>query len=163
MDNLQTRPLPELREIRQKCSAVESDVSMVRRLAQGRLDIVVHESRRRSGDSVAALLYDLPDILSDEARTGVPGARPTVRVDSPGAVANDLVDRLERIGSPTVLSGIQHLEQPDLDDLFARISAFEQQLSTIRRQMHERIDAIQAEIGRRYRDGEATVDAVLGS
>lgn len=163
LDGIRTRPLPELREIRQECSAVESDVSMVRRLAQGRLDIVVHEARRRSVDGVAALLYDLPDILSDEVRTGVPGARPTVRVDVPGAVAGELVDVLERIGSPTVLSGVQHLDQSDLDDLFARISDFEQKLSSTRRQMHERIDAIQAEIGRRYRDGEATVDGVLGS
>ncbi len=163
LDGIRTRPLPELREIRQECSAVESDVSMVRRLAQGRLDIVVHEARRRSADGVAALLYDLPDILSDEDRTGVPGARPTVRVDAPGPVAAELVEVLGRIGSPTVLSGIQHLEQSDLDDLFARISEFEQKLSNTRRQMHERIDAIQAEIGRRYRDGEVTVDGVLGS
>ena len=165
LDGIRTRPLPEIRQLRIQCAAMESDVSMARRLAQGRLDIVVHEGRRRTaGDGVAGLLYDLPDILSDEGRqSGTPGARPDVRVDAPGEVGSELLERLEAIASPTVLSGVQHLEQGQLDELFGRISEFEQQLSTARRSLHERIDAIQSEIGRRYRDGEATVDAVLSA
>ncbi len=136
---------------------------MARRLAQGRLDIVIHEARRRSGEGVAGLLYDLPDILSDEAANRTPGSRPDVRVGLPGVVGDELVDRLEAIASPVVLSGVQHLGQTELDELFGRISEFEQGLSRNRRQLHERIDAIQSEIGRRYRDGEASVDAVLSS
>ncbi len=164
LDGIRARPLPELRELRSECVAVESDVSMVRRLSQGRLDIVIHEARRRSGDGVAGLLYDLPDILADETKTGHrPGARPDIRLDAPGEVGGELVERLGAIASPTVLSGVQHLEQAQLDELFARISEFEQDLSKTRRELHERIDTIQFEIGRRYRDGEATVDAVLGS
>ncbi len=165
VDGIRTRPLTEMRNLRLQCAAVESDVSMARRLAQGRLDIVIHEGRRRSaGDGVAGLLYDLPDILADEAGPSrTPGSRPDVRVDAPGEVGSELVDRLEAIASPTVLSGVQHLEQGQLDELFGRISEFEQQLSTTRRALHERIDAIQAEIGRRYRDGEATVDSVLNA
>ncbi|MFW2382041.1 MAG: hypothetical protein ACN4GZ_09805 [Acidimicrobiales bacterium] len=164
LDGIRTRPLPELRELRIECASVESDVSMVRRLAQGRLDIVIHEARRRSGDGVAGLLYDLPDILADVTNPHhTPGSRPDVRVDPPGDVGAELLDRLEAIASPTVLSGVQHLEQAQLDELFMRISEFEQELSKTRRALHERIDAIQSEIGRRYRDGEASVDAVLGS
>ncbi len=164
LDGINTRPLPRLRELRASCAVVESDVSMVRRLAQGRLDIVIHEARRRSGDAVAGLLYDLPDILADPTRHDhTPGSRPDVRVDAPGEVGGALLDQLEAIASPTVLSGVQHLEQGQLDELFARISDFEQELSKCRRSLHERIDAIQSEIGRRYRDGEASVDSVLGS
>jgi hypothetical protein len=164
LDGIRTRPLPRLRELRGRCAVVESDVSMVRRLAQGRLDIVIHEARRRSGDGVAGLLYDLPDILADESRKNhTPGSRPDVRVDGPGEVGGELMDRLEAIASPTVLSGVQHLDQGELDELFARISDYEHKLSKCRRSLHERIDAIQSEIGRRYRDGEASVDSVLGS
>lgn len=163
LDEIATEELSELRALRVRCAAVESDVSLVRRLSQGRLDIVVHEARRRTGDDVAALLYDLPDILSDPTRTAGPGARPDVRVDPPGEVGSILLDELGRIASPTVLSGLQHLDRDDLDDLFNRISHFEQSLSRTRRQLHERIDRIQAEIGRRYRDGEASVETVLGS
>jgi hypothetical protein len=164
LDGIRTRPLPELRELRTRCAGVESDVSMVRRLTQGRLDIVIHEAQRRSGDRLASLLFDLPDILADETKLHhTPGSRPGVRIDTPGEVGGDLVERLEAIASPTVLSGVQLLEQAELDDLFARISEFEQELSKNRRALHERIDAIQAEIGRRYRDGEVSVDAILGS
>ncbi|MBT8239896.1 MAG: ABC transporter substrate-binding protein [Acidimicrobiia bacterium] len=164
LDDIRVQPLQELRELRNACVGVEGDVSMVRRLTQGRLDIVIHEARRRSGDGVAGLLFDLPDILADETRAAhTPGARPDVRVDPPGEAGGVLVERLEAIASPTVLSGVQHLEQDQLDELFSRISEFEQELSRTRRALHERIDAIQSEIGRRYRDGETTVDAVLGS
>jgi hypothetical protein len=164
LDGIRARPLPELRELRAGCVEVEGDVSMVRRLTQGRLDIVIHEARRRSGDSVAGLLYDLPDILADQTKaTHTPGARPDIRIDLPGEVGGVLVERLEAIASPAVLSGVRHLEQDQLDELFSRISEFEQELSKTRRTIHERIDAIQFEIGRRYRDGETTVDAVLGS
>ncbi len=163
LDEIATEDLAELRELRLQCAAVESDVSMVRRLTQGRLDIVVHEARRRTGEDVAGLLYDLPDILSDTSRTAGPGARPDVRVDLPGEVGTILMDELGRIASPTVLSGLQHLDREDLDDLFGRISRFEQSLSKNRRALHERIDRIQAEIGRRYRDGEASVESVLGT
>lgn len=163
LDGIRTMPLPELRELRQQCATVESDVSLVRRLTQGRLDIVVHEARRRSGDGVAGLLYDLPDILADTAGVRIPGSRPDVRVGSPGEVATALLEELERTGSPTVLIGVQHLEREQLDELFFRISEFEQALSRTRRKLHERIDDIQGEIARRYRDGEATVEAVLES
>lgn len=163
LDGLRTIPLPELRELRQQCAAVESDVSLVRRLTQGRLDIVVHEARRRSGDGVAGLLYDLPDILADTGGVRIPGSRPDVRVDGPGEVATALLEDLERTGSSTVLIGVQHLEREQLDELFFRMSEFEQTLSQTRRKLHERIDDIQGEIARRYRDGETTVEAVLGS
>ena len=163
LDGVRTMPLPELRELRQQCVAVESDVSLVRRLTQGRLDIVVHEARRRSGDGVAGLLYDLPDILADPGNIRIPGARPDVRVDSPGEVGAALLEELERTGSPTVLVGVKHLDREQLDELFNRISEFEQELSRTRRKLHERIDEIQGEVARRYRDGETTVEAVLES
>ncbi len=60
LDGIRTRPLPELRELRTRCAGVESDVSMVRRLTQGRLDIVIHEAQRRSGDRLASLLLTSP-------------------------------------------------------------------------------------------------------
>jgi hypothetical protein len=47
-------PLEDLRHLRIECSEAEGDVSFVRRVAQGRLDIVGHEVRRRSGAADAA-------------------------------------------------------------------------------------------------------------
>ncbi len=167
LKGLTTRPIDQLRRIRIECSQVEGDISLVRRVAQGRLDIVGHETGRRSGTAqgdgdMSALLFDMPDILSDPASSGtsVPGGR-AVAVNEPGEVAGELVKTLDTLASPTLLSNIESLTDGDLRELFERIRAFELELSSIRRQLHERIDAIQGEIGRRYRDGEASVDSIL--
>lgn len=44
---------------------------------------------------------------------------------------------------------------------FRRLEAAEREISGQRRVLHQRLDAIQAEMARRYRDGEADVDALL--
>jgi hypothetical protein len=72
--------LPELRARREE--AEEADVSYLRRLLQGRLDILRAELVRRSagGDQdVAGLLAGLPKILTDDA-PGTFSAVPRVQV-----------------------------------------------------------------------------------
>lgn len=158
-----TRPLPELRDLRVQCSDVESDISMARRVAQGRLDIVGHEVRRRAdgGDAPldSSVLVDLPDVMA-EASGGAPSGRP-INIGDPGEVALKMVERLDVAASPSDLAGVDSLSDEQLRELFERIRGFEIELSAVRRQLHERIDAIQSEIGRRYRDGEASIDNLL--
>lgn len=167
LTGLTARPIDQLRRVRVECTHVEGDVSLVRRIAQGRLDIVGHETRRRAGDEsaeadVPGLLFDLPDLMTDEpSGSGVPGGR-SVQIGEPGAVAGALVEQLDAMASPADLGGVDQMTDEQLRELFERIRAFEVELSSVRRQLHERIDAIQSEIGRRYRDGEASVDSVLG-
>ncbi len=172
-DDLVTEPTAEaieaLRGVRVDLSQAEGDVSLVRRVVQGRLDIVGHEVERRRGGAPeqptgeatppenAALLFSMPEILSDD----VGGSRRPVAVLEPGPIALSLVDELDGIVSPAQLSGIQALAGLELSDLLEGLRSFEVELSGIRRQLHDRIDAIQDEIARRYRDGEASVDALL--
>lgn len=166
LKGLTTRPLPQLRDLRIQCSEVEGDISLVRRVAQGRLDIVGHEVRRRAGDtqteSPQSLLFDLPDLLADAPRPEgqAPRGRP-VDVGMPGPVAVALVERLDRAVSPAELSGIDRVADNEVREIFERLRSFELELSSARHQLHERIDAIQSEIGRRYRDGEASIDSLL--
>ncbi len=169
LTGLTSRPIDQLRRVRVDCTQVEGDISLVRRVAQGRLDIVGHETRRRAGDETAeadvpGLLFDLPGLMTDApAASGgsVPGAR-AVQIGEPGPVAAALVEQLDAMASPSDLGGVDQMTDEQLRELFERIRAFEVELSSIRRQLHERIDAIQGEIGRRYRDGEASVDSILG-
>lgn len=165
LDGLTTRPIAELRSLRLGCSEAESDVSLVRRLSQGRLDIVGHEVRRREGATdleadLSGLLFDLPEILSADQTPSSPSSRP-VSITDPGQVALQLAATLDGIASPADLAGIKNRRDGELRELFERIRSFEVELSALRRRLHERIDAIQAEIGRRYRDGEASVDSLL--
>ncbi len=164
MVNLTTRPIPELRELRVACTTAEGDVSLVRRVAQGRLDIVGHEVRKRAGASVEAdldgLLFDLPDILADQNSGAARSGRPAP-VNEPGQLALELVSRLDRAVSPAELAGVGDLSEPDLRMLFDRIQSFEGELSAVRRRLHETLDTIQSEIGRRYRDGETSIESFL--
>ena len=157
-------PLGDLRELRVACSGAEGDVSFVRRVAQGRLDIVGHENRRRSGavDSepdLSDLLFDMPDILSDAPPSGTTGRK--VAIHEPGVVAQTLIGQLDAVATPTELSSLQQLDDDRLSGLMDALRDYEVELSTTRRRLHERIDSIQGEIARRYRDGEASIDSLL--
>ncbi len=160
-----TRPIAELRSFRYDAGRVEGDVSMVRRVAQGRLDIIGHEVQRRAGDAdpglLEDLLYDLPDILADPSESRAPSGR-AVEINEPGPVAATLGTRLDAVISPRELSGVGELDDDRLVEAFKRVEAMEHELSDLRRRLHDRIDAVQNEIGRRYRDGEASIEG-LGS
>ena len=161
--------MEEIRSLRTRCSQVEADVSLARRIVQGRLDIIGYEARRRSGDADAAdalpgLLFDLPSLMTDEpqpeGRAAARGARP-ISINAPGDVAALLVERLDAVASPGELTSVSTVSDTDLANLLERLRAYENELSAVRRRLHDRIDALQPEIGRRYRDGEASVDSLL--
>lgn len=161
-ESLATWPMDRLRSVRAECADGETAVSFARRLSQGRLDIVGHEVRRRQGDAtgdVNELLFELPDILTDGAG-GAAGMR-RVTVEEPGEVAEALIARLDAIASPSDLAGVSELDDARLATLVADLGDVEQALSGIRRQLFDRIDDLQGEIARRYRDGEASVDSLL--
>ncbi|MEM7273302.1 MAG: hypothetical protein AAF547_09505 [Actinomycetota bacterium] len=167
LNELTDKPLERLRSIRVELSQAEADISLVRRVTQGRLDIVAHEVEARAGGTEPSdpnvLLFDMPGILADDgapAPAAGNGARP-VSVTDPGRVALALIEILDTVASPSQLSGLSEVAEAGLADLFGGLREFELELSGIRRQLHDRIDSIQDEIARRYRDGEASVDALL--
>jgi hypothetical protein len=83
-DGVDQLDLPELRARREEAEAEEADVSYLRRLLQGRLDILRAELVRRSagGDQdVGGLLAGLPAILTDDS-PGTFSAVPRVQVPS---------------------------------------------------------------------------------
>ena len=79
--NLLTRPIGDIRSMRAEGQSIENGMSYVRRVAQGRIDIVAAElQRRRNGGDPAdlsELVAQLPDILSRSPTLGrtYPGAR----------------------------------------------------------------------------------------
>ena len=167
-------PMDQLRRLRVDLTRSEGDVSLVRRITQGRLDIVGHEVGRRgraTTDDQAApagdpseLLFDMPEILADSSTPGgnrSAGAARLNPVSDPGPVALSLIGSLDGIASPNELSTVGELGSDVLARVFDGLREFEIELSSVRRRLHDRIDTIQGEIARRYRDGEATVDALL--
>ncbi|HMQ26573.1 MAG TPA: hypothetical protein PKA98_11345, partial [Acidimicrobiales bacterium] len=129
----------------------------------GHLDIVNHERiRRREGGApgdLAEVIGRLPDILAEHTRG--PGlARPPQDLE-PAVVPEELRAELDAIMAEADLADLPTLDDAGLAELGERLAAFEAEVSARRQALHACIDALQDEIKRRYRDGEADPDSVL--
>jgi multidrug efflux pump subunit AcrA (membrane-fusion protein) len=159
--------MSELRQRRSDLQAIEQALSYVRRLAQGRLDILIDEQAYRAGGSGArdasALVASLPKILSEHvAGGGNRGALP--EVDLPAGNLAEIDEILASVDHMIDARQISDLNSVSSDDLTAAIdglTAIEHRVSQVRRSFHTPIDALQQEIVRRYKSGEASVDALL--
>ncbi len=153
----------DLRAKRSECQDLEVALSYRRRMAQGRLDLVGVEQRRRAqggerpvGDE--ALVRELTAALSDRGRPPGNGRLPQLMAPDPEGI--DLAE-LDAIAGTTTLAGLADLPDATITELVVELGRFEADVSAQRRALHDRIDSLQAEITRRYRTGEATVDALL--
>jgi hypothetical protein len=151
--------LSELRAMRRDAQRDEADLSYVRRLLQGRIDILRAELARRGGAAAPAGLVDrLPEILTDAPARHRSSAR-HVTVGTPHreeyrALASDMLAEVE-------LSDLQARTDEELAEGLGRLVRYEQQVSRRRQQLQHTADDCGAEIARRYRDGEAQVDDLL--
>ncbi len=163
LGDLTDQPIDELRAKRTECQELEVSSSYLRRVAQGRLDIVGFERRRRAGGTERLdgdhLVEQLSGVLADRGRPQGNGHLPQLL--APGADDID-TDELDAILGPAGEATLDTLSEADLDVLVGRLSDYEAEMSSVRRSLHERIDAIQAELIRRYKSGEVSVDSLLG-
>ncbi|MEM9039678.1 MAG: hypothetical protein AAGD33_07270 [Actinomycetota bacterium] len=161
-DDPETEPgqlsLDELRGLRNRLQREDDAVSYVRRVAQARLDLVQTElARRADGNELGAVTAVLSQHL-----TGGPARPPRPPLQDEDLNDNDLAVELDRICAELHFGRLDELNEGELTALSDAIGEFEQQVSADRRLRFDRIDALSAELVRRYRDGEATVDSLLG-
>jgi hypothetical protein len=163
LEGLTSIPIDELRSRRSECQSVEGSLSYLRRLVQGRLDIVLSElHRRQEGEEpsdVSSIIDHLPEILSEKVRPSA-NARPPTSVE-PAEIDADLVARIDGIADGKRLSSLPELDDADINRLSDELADLERELSLQRRALHERIDVLQEELVRRYKTGEASVDSLL--
>lgn len=152
---LDARSLEDLRTMKSECSDVENALSYLRRLAQGRIDILEAEcARRERGGSVGDLVKDLPRILGGES------ARPSIvdtRVPPPDAPAVELhwPDGREELVADTTLANLPLIPDDELAATLDRLRDFERELSDTRHQLHGVIDTLEREITARQVAGTA--------
>ena len=161
LSDLAARPIEEIRQMRAECQDVETGLSYLRRVVQGRLDIVAAERQRRleGGDpaDVSRLIEQLPSILSDHLRAPGLGRLPSSL--GPGTLDPALEARVDALVAE--LDDLASVTDEQLADGQARLTELEHELSEQRRAFFDRIDALQAELTRRYRTGEASVESLL--
>ncbi|MDT0270838.1 ABC transporter substrate-binding protein [Streptomyces sp. DSM 44915] len=149
--------LPQLRELRRSAQREEADLSFVRRLLQGRIDILQAEGRRRGGQD-SGLLDQLPLILAD----GPSRQRSSARHVTLGTPASERYRRLaDEVLAEVELSDLSGLDDAELATALARLAEYEERVSRRRQALHRTADGCGAEIARRYREGEAQVDDLL--
>ncbi len=158
--------LPELRTLRREAQRDEADLSYVRRLLQGRIDILRAELARRTpvgAASVAAqgeasVVERLPEILTDAPARHRSSAR-HVTLGTPHSeeyrlLAAEMLAEVE-------LSDLDARTDLELNTAMGRLVRYEQQVSRRRQRLQRTADDCSAEIARRYREGEAQVDDLL--
>lgn len=160
--------LPELRTLRRDSQRDEADLSYVRRLVQGRIDILRAELARRKRHGAAGapgtpvvdrLVVDrLSEILADPPSRRGSSARhvtlSTPRGEEYRRLASDMLDEVQ-------LSDLDARTDEELHTAMGRLLGYEQQVSHRRRLLQRTADDCSAEIARRYREGEAQVDDLL--
>jgi hypothetical protein len=162
LDGLGTIPMPVLRERRDECQSVETGFSYFRRLIQGRLDIIHTEHARREGGDqatdLAHLIEALPSILAEHSGGGSRGRLPEVVAPED---FEEMAARLDAIVDADQLASLPEQSDAALAAMADALVDLERTVSSQRRALHERIDALQEQIVQRYKSGEATVDALL--
>jgi len=161
LEGLADLPIEGVRARRAACRLVETQLSYIRRMAQGRLDIVASEItvRRDGTQGDRTLVEQLTAALSD--RITAPGNGHLPLVMEPGDIDPELASRLDAAAPPSRVSAPASMHDDELVEVTHALTEFEREISDRRRAMFDRIDALHAEIVRRYRSGEATVDSLL--
>ncbi|WP_228917683.1 aerial mycelium formation protein [Streptomyces sp. DH20] len=166
-DGLTALSLAELRARRRDAQRDEADLSYVRRLLQGRIDILRAELARRdlpAGAPAAiapeetSVVKRLPEILRDTPARHRSSARHltlgTPRSEEYRRLAAEMLAEVE-------LSDLGARTDGELRAAMGRLVGYEQQVSRRRQRLQRTADACGAEITRRYREGEAQVDDLL--
>jgi anti-sigma-K factor RsiG len=148
-------PLDELRRRQTECLEIETEVSYIRRMTQGRIDILEAElDRRASGGSVGDLIAALPEILADEGpRAPVEKSRLTRRL-APSMQIEWRRGR-ERLITDATLAKLPNLDDDELRSTIRELGELEREVSQQRRELHQVIDRMEADLAARHKVGQA--------
>ena len=162
LSGLSSAPLEDVRALRGEAEQEEVDLSYIRRIMQGRLDVLRAELDRRGGRRRAATWSRTSPGSSPTSRAARPtGWAGTPRSSRAGSTATAATSR--RWWPTSTVSDVGARTPEDLAHAMRVLSEEEQGLSGKRRDVQAVMDACSAEITRRYRDGEADVDDLLPS
>ena len=164
VEGLEALPIADVRSRRDECQEAADELSYLRRMVQGRLDIVHADLQRRVGGEPGDL-HDLVEqlkrgeILADGTRSAGLGRLPhtLAPADLDGWIAREL----DSVIDANRMSTLPDLEEDAVRQLADQLEELERRVSEQRGLLHDRANTLQEEIVRRYKSGEATVDSLL--
>jgi hypothetical protein len=154
--------LEEIRSRRAEADQEETDLSYARRLLQGRIDILRAEQAARHGDGPlsghprtdAEIAKALAAVLADDRREDHGLGRHTV--SAPSRVGEHRREA-ERAVADVGGSATGDLSDDELAAAIAKLAEIEGRVSRVRREVQGVVDALTAEIARRYAAGGVPV------
>lgn len=156
VDSLGDLPLDELRQRRDLCLLEREYLSLLRRLVQGRAEILKAEVERRGGTHEHVPLVErLSEILGGE--TSGPSRGEAVRVSVPEEEMMLARRRVERLVADAGISDPGALDDERLAAAVEVLVREEREVSESRAAVLSTLDTLQDELKRRYRDDPSLV------
>ena len=155
LDGLDGRSIDEVRQMDRECAEIETELSYVRRLAQGRIDIIDAEvDRRGAGGSLGDLIAALPKILSDDSPRPDPAA---TRFSDPTTPASEIEFKrgLESLISDATLANLPTLSDEELQTTLEQLRSLEHEVSSNRSALHAVMDTLARDLAQRLSVGKA--------
>jgi anti-sigma-K factor RsiG len=143
--------IEELRRRRDECLIERDHLSMIRRLVQGRAEILQAELTSRGTQTQGPLVDRLAEILAPDDHP-VTSRGEAVRVGVPEDEMLLARRRVERLVSDAAISNPTALDDDDLASAIETLAGEEQNVSEARAEVIRALDAVQDELKRRYKD-----------
>ena len=155
VEGLPDLELDELRRRRDDCFAEREYLSLLRRLVQGRAEILRAEVERRGRGEEGSLVGALSTILAGDAQG--PSRGEAVKVGLPEEEMLLARRRVERLVADAGLSDPGALDDERLAEAVDVLLREEREVSEARAEVLRAMDTIQDELKRRYRDDPTLV------
>ena len=152
VQGLGSMELDDVRARRDDCLAEREYLSLLRRLLQGRAEILKAEAEAREEGGAAPLVDRLVEILADGDDHPVSSRGEAVRVAVPEDEMLLARRRVERLASDSGISDPSTLTDEALGAAIDALVAEEQRVSQARQAVIGVLDVLQDELKRRYKD-----------
>jgi hypothetical protein len=150
LEGIDTKPLEDVRALRDECMAEREYLSLLRRLVQGRAEILKAELASRGSEDHRPLVDRLSEILaSDEPATSRGEAMHVTLPEEEMLLARR---RIERLVADAGISDPTDLNEGQLQEAIELLGAEEHEVSAQRSDVIHALDALQDELKRRYKE-----------
>jgi hypothetical protein len=150
LDGVDAMTLEEVRARRDECMAEREYLSLLRRLVQGRAEILKAELASRGSDDHRPLVDRLSEILASDEPTTSRGE--AMHVSLPEEEMLLARRRVERLVADAGISDPTELDDARLEEAIEVLGREEHEVSAERADVLRVLDAVQDELKRRYKE-----------
>jgi hypothetical protein len=147
---IEHRPLDDVRALRDECMAEREYLSLLRRLVQGRAEILKAELASRGTEDARPLVDRLSEILASDQPVTSRGE--AMKVSLPEEEMLLARRRIERLVADAGISDPSELDDRQLTDAVDVLAGEEREVSAQRGDVHRVLDSLQDELKRRYKE-----------